>query len=560
MHIPLDAEIMTQSPSQTVSIYEALAEILSKPTESLTFSNSKSTDRTLFSEARISSTTTTTTTTTTSTTPATTSTEAIDELKVENSTPDGLETIQSVNTIPVHNQQLPTTEASSTETSTQLTTSVEDLTTDPLTESSITIPMTKLTTVSEPLTTQKLTAEVEASTFSTTTSIGTNVALRLNMTDTNIQMTQNLTKIENAIKTFNNSGIEMTKTNLKMDRTNYKINSLKSSTVPPNYSPRFSQGNRIPILSFGSLREERKIDSTTKSIKLDLMTNRVTKSEDDTKTYSTPSVFPIYRPEFESTTLMSTFPMSSTSSPVTTQEVTEMIVTSSFMTLTKQEETTAVDAVINSSENESSTAQIINNFNDRSYSSTTVESATTSKNLISEINELTTLTDSTFAPTENSTPLVRSTESSTSTPEIASRPSPFKLPKPLIPKSSVTTESHEIKERIVYAILPNNTVIRKIIQQRLTTENPYLIYGILPNNTIIRKFRNGTIVPDDDTTRIEITNIDPKSLTNPNSEFYKKMAENVLEGSNIATTTKLPLTDQTKTVFYPLIYKFNGRA
>lgn len=61
-------EIMTQSPSQkvsTVSIYEALAEILSKPTESLNFYNNKSTDRTLFSEAPSTTESTTTTTTTT---------------------------------------------------------------------------------------------------------------------------------------------------------------------------------------------------------------------------------------------------------------------------------------------------------------------------------------------------------------------------------------------------------------------------------------------------------------------------------------------------------------
>lgn len=63
-----DAEIMTQSPSQTVSIYEALAEILSKPTESLNLFNNKSTDRTLFSEAPISSTSTSTTTTSTTST------------------------------------------------------------------------------------------------------------------------------------------------------------------------------------------------------------------------------------------------------------------------------------------------------------------------------------------------------------------------------------------------------------------------------------------------------------------------------------------------------------
>ncbi|CAH1729516.1 unnamed protein product [Chironomus riparius] len=69
-----DAEIMTQSPSQTVSIYEALAEILSKPTESLSFLNNKSTESTLISEAPFSSTTTPTTSTTSTTTTSTTTT------------------------------------------------------------------------------------------------------------------------------------------------------------------------------------------------------------------------------------------------------------------------------------------------------------------------------------------------------------------------------------------------------------------------------------------------------------------------------------------------------
>lgn len=78
-------ELMTQSPSQkisTVSIYGALSEILSKPTESLNFYNNKSTDRTLFSKAP--STTESTTTSTSTTTTTTISKVQNDSIKVDN--------------------------------------------------------------------------------------------------------------------------------------------------------------------------------------------------------------------------------------------------------------------------------------------------------------------------------------------------------------------------------------------------------------------------------------------------------------------------------------------
>lgn len=103
-----DAEIMTQSPSQTVSIYEALAEILSKPTESLNLFNNKSTDRTLFSEAPISSTSTTSTTTTTSTT------SKYDDTKVDRvkDTPVNIQTISK--SFKSHNPPHDTTQNTST--------------------------------------------------------------------------------------------------------------------------------------------------------------------------------------------------------------------------------------------------------------------------------------------------------------------------------------------------------------------------------------------------------------------------------------------------------------
>lgn len=599
---PLDAEFMTQSPSQTVSIYEALAEILSKPTESLTLSNSKSTDRTLFSEAPISSTTTTTTTTTTSTTPVPTTTEAKDDLKVENSTLDGLDNVQTVNTASVHNQEL-TTEAPTTENVSELTTKPDDTSSTHYTE----LPHTTLTSYSltiEDITTNTLKdSQTESTTakekqFSTftmqtlTTLIDTDFKQSVNE---NISMTNNVTSFDNETNAFNKTEIETIEMNLQLDQNKSglkqeKINlpniimgsnfkkALTTSTVPPNYSPRFLQSNRIPILSFGVLREERKIEPTTKSNIIDLMTNKVTKSAEEIDSYSTPSVFQVYRPEFEATTVKTDF--SSTENLLTTAadlshetiEVTDEIVTSPKMSIKEMETTSIFSGDLKNSslpqlvETIIPTTTVDHESSSPNYyfpesSNITVDSTTSSRNIIDEINELTTLTDLIKATTEASklnfdiNPI--SIECKTS-PCLSSSPAPFKpqpkISKSLFPKSPAQKpRSSKVKEKVVYAILPNNTVIRKIILERLTTENPYVIYGIFPNKSVVRKFRNGTLIPDDTEIRIEITNIDPKSLINPNSEFHKKSPETTLQNFALPTTTNLLLTDQTKTVFYLLI-------
>ena len=688
---PLDAEFMTQSPSQTVSIYEALAEILSKPTESLNLSNSKSTDRTLFSEAPISSTTTSTTTTTTSTTPVPTTTEAKDDLKVENATLDGLDNVESVNTAHVNNQET-STEAPTTETVSELTTNSDDLTaTLNYTESPLSTPTsfspTQADTTINPtndlqIKTTTTTTEEE---FLTSTMQTTFNSLSFNESN-NLTLTNNLTSFDNMTNAFNKTEIETTKMNLQLDQNQSSLKQekivspsivkrnnfmklLTTSTVPPDYSPRFSQSNRIPILSFGVLREERKVEPTTNSNKIDLMTKKVTKKVDENNSYTTPSVYPVYRPEVETTTVNTIF--NKTENPSTERlshedtEVTETIITSSFMTLTEVETSTVfndedffipeistqmvnsplsniadtteyfdksrIDKASSSTVADSTTKYFIpivsmlssaipdsitesNSLKDFISSSTetssldklsieilrttpvdttelnpllsdktstfyskkitadsfnasdtTTQSLINVKNLIEEINELTTVTDSPKITTEPSKlsfdvePI--SIETSTVNPFA---PAPFKLQpkisKSLFPKHPRKPDSSKIKERVVYAILPNNTVIRKTIQERLTTENPYVIYGIFPNNSVVRKFRNGTLVPDDITTHIEITNIDPKSLINANSEFHKQSSETVLEHSAIISTTNLPITDQTKTVFYLLISILNSFA
>jgi hypothetical protein len=94
--------------------------------------------------------------------------------------------------------------------------------------------------------------------------------------------------------------------------------------------------------------------------------------------------------------------------------------------------------------------------------------------------------------------------------------------------------------------------VRKTIQLHTTTEDPYVVYGILPNNTVIKKYRNGTIVRDESKSRVEVVDVDPKSLTNPNSEFHQSTTLAI-------STDNLPITEQTKTVFYLFIFLFRAQ-
>ena len=843
-HIP-DDEIMTQASSHTVSIYEALAEILSKPTESLTLSDSKSTDRTLLSEAQVSSTVSTTTTTTTSTTTPQPTTAANDELKVENSTLHDHDKVRYVNTARVNNA----TPATSTENVLPLTSVFGALTLNPTPKTSKNIYNHELEP--QPTTTQ------EFSTDSMTTFT--------DHTDLTLSLTNNITASGNMTNGTNESEIEMTKANLRFEDNQAILKSLKvnspneiirnglmkaftSSTVPPNYSPRFSDSNRIPIFLFGSIKLERKFESMSMSEIIDLMTNRITKSGDEMLT--TPSVFPIYRPELDTTTTASVFGTESVLngnildgsirkfgmdlievSTESSQELldsiddfskkstkesftekhdlknsanvsfTENSETSSFLNVnnsnenvlvkeastenfsqksstesflvrtstqnieifnknfTKQSsvETKLIDKiqVKSSTENfigksstesfpdknfldKSSTKSFVDkistesfveksstescivksstesfldkNFNDESstksfldkistesfvekssvesipsnysaiqnfhqnliekdsdensyeslfknksetttqslpdvsiseantispltektatspfsnlikydeitisnnqelidfgelstisvnknttfttrkpnpannferehndltkqvkleLSTTSLDLTTLSKQMINDINELTTFPSSTKTSTSKTLPPdytpIKNFLSPVKLPSAplsssVSFPSPFKLnsnlskvPKSLLPQPFKSQKHSEPRERYAYAILPNNTVVRKVIQLHTTTEDALVIYGILSNNTIVKKFRNGTIVTEENKNRIEVVNIDPMSLINPNSEFHQQPTT---EMTLAISTDYLPITEQTKTVFYMFI-------
>lgn len=98
-------------------------------------------------------------------------------------------------------------------------------------------------------------------------------------------------------------------------------------------------------------------------------------------------------------------------------------------------------------------------------------------------------------------------------------------------KKSMPSKKARRFDFIVYGILPNKTVIRKYPDEIFgrnddsITEDPAIVYGILSNGTKIRKFPNGTTQIDESKSKsraFEITDIDVKSLFNPNSDIYAK--------------------------------------
>lgn len=94
----------------------------------------------------------------------------------------------------------------------------------------------------------------------------------------------------------------------------------------------------------------------------------------------------------------------------------------------------------------------------------------------------------------------------------------------ILPEVPVTAKLNRSPEFdfVIYGILPNNTVVRKL-PESTSTEDPHVVIGILANNTVVRKYPNGSIIaePKRDSRSFEITNIDPKNLFNPNSDLYK---------------------------------------
>ena len=291
----------------------------------------------------------------------------------------------------------------------------------------------------------------------------------------------------------------------------------RTITFPPNYSPRFSNSNRIPILQFGqSVSLVHSVPTTTASastvqrIELGLMTHKVTTP--GTNLIHHHSVFPVFKIEPEDTSKV----YSTTIQELTTTLMTPLNTPTPLMTTTSDISfSTPVPTTL----------------------STPVPLPNTQPSILEKL-KASAMNQSNFLTT-NPPRFI------TSTP----------LPIPKASKKPPTRKHKQLNGRYVYGILPNNTVIKKFIpDQQQTTENPFIITGIFPNKTVVRKFRNGTIVPDEPMSHVEITNIDPISLTDPNSDLYREeMDDESTEFTSTLPTTVMTSTSPTTMVFYLLI-------
>lgn len=447
--IQSDAEIMTQSPSQTVSIYEALAEILTKPTESLSFLNNNSTDRTPFSVAPISSTTTSTTTTTTTTTSTTPKSVVADDMtKVENST------LSSYSDDFNSNATEKTTTFVYTTTIPNTTPVNIHLSTNP------SIPPTKFPI--DNITTINLS---EMTSFDTTIVTPTD--------DTSFKNTVQ-SDITNSVATFAQESSTLVTNNEINDHTNIKVTSSSTPSFISN-SPRVSQSN---IFAISPASFQKSFDDHTKLPRIDLRTRKIMRKNDQ---YSTPSFFPVYRPSKNLTTTTESMETSTVMTEIFTTD--EIIVTSTPMTLTDNEQMTTENSY------EETTLKIMKPSPFKARTKTSTEVPKTLSNI-----------------PKRKPPIKNSHK------ENSLNYSSF--------KESPSSSENELK---AYAIVPNNTVVRKPIRPPNIRDETKLFYGVFPNGTAKRKSSwNGAMVNDEMmSAKGKTTNIDPKKLTNQNSELYK---------------------------------------
>lgn len=68
--------------------------------------------------------------------------------------------------------------------------------------------------------------------------------------------------------------------------------------------------------------------------------------------------------------------------------------------------------------------------------------------------------------------------------------------------STPSTTTSTTPDYFIFAVLNDNTVLRKRPPTIPNKDTPYLVVGIYPNNTIVRKFPNGTIVPMEQILRV----------------------------------------------------------
>lgn len=69
-------------------------------------------------------------------------------------------------------------------------------------------------------------------------------------------------------------------------------------------------------------------------------------------------------------------------------------------------------------------------------------------------------------------------------------------------QNSLDNSTQSDPDYFIFAVLNNNTVLRKRPSRFLTPDTPFLVVGVYPNNTLVRKFPNGTLVPMEPVIRV----------------------------------------------------------
>lgn len=101
-----------------------------------------------------------------------------------------------------------------------------------------------------------------------------------------------------------------------------------------------------------------------------------------------------------------------------------------------------------------------------------------------------------------------------------------------------STPKPKEKDYFIFAILSNNTILRKKPSMYPTKETPFLIVGYYPNNTIIRKFPNGTLVPEEPV--IQVSGFDTRDPIPPlpditSNQVTQTQAEQADDNNNLQT-------------------------
>lgn len=575
MHSPIGVETSHHSSSVTVSIFGALSEILSQTTESLSFLTSSTTDRAQSTSTEIPQTTTTTTTTTTSTTsapPTTKFTSSTTEQVPERVFPEFLTVPNSIEVHVNNNQNYRTINhfdeitESENEIRTRSARLIESGTMfDPNIPTALPIPQVLKTKLTDTVDALKNNTKIAQLTIPITTvpnyiltNASPNLTSSMSPTDSSTSSTTStIVLISNSdnlmtTKTFQSTEFAITKNSVpnnsnkddstkeihttivtplytrqitldEIINTNTTPNTNTLSTTTPK-SDLHSVQIPIPtiltelstIQDFSNLRSRlvTSLAETNQQRPIYIMPSSTTTESPSLQQLKTTLSIMSGLPLVETTTPVSrvqALSTNSTSNLLKTSSNTLMSTASTPIVTTAQLLTEAIPA-ISLSQSSSTTSR----------PSTLLSSSTEPRKTVSKSSVIssTLATGTQYNITMNSSLMEIPNLLSTSDSPIDYVPR-FSKRIPILPVRPPK------RDYVVYGILPNNTVVKKIIDEN-TTENPLIIYGIFQNNTVVRKYPNGTIVSADHNNNLEITDIDPKSLTDPDSDFYQHIHNEIV--------------------------------